>query len=294
MAKQGDYVRELVIREPRGHRDMTGALLTEPVSPGSHAGLIFMHGDGYASMAGHAVLGATLLALAHHLVVPGGDGRSVTYDTVAGTVRARAGDRQTVTFTNVPSFVLAGGMAVQAAGRHCRADVAFGGAFYAIVDAESLGLSVSMADLPLLRRMAGDVALGIEAALTVEHPLDRRLRGLAGVLFTAPATGADAHLRNLTVLTGGAAGRSASGTGMSALMAVLDAMGLLDDGGTFVLEGLSGAQLSGRVGGRTAVGDLPALVPEVQGEAWPTGTHHFVADPEDPLGRGLAFADHRS
>lgn len=294
MQRHADHLRIMLMHEPRGHRDMTGAMLTEPVSPGSHAGLILMHGDGYAAMAGHAVIATTMLALTHGLLMPGGDGRTVVYDTVAGTIRARAiGDGgaaplgRRVAFTNVPSFVLAGGVSVRAAGRLIRADIAFGGAFYAVVDAESLGLSVGPETLPLLRQISRDVCDAVDAMLTVVHPLDATRSGLAGTLFTGPANVSDAHLRNVTVLASGAAGRSASGTGMSAVMAVLDAMGLLGDDDPFVMEGMSGARLVGRVAQRTMVGDVPAVVPEIEGEAWPTGEHRFVADPADPCRLGL-------
>ncbi len=297
MERHADHVRALLMREPRGHRDMTGAMLTEPVSPGSHAGLILMNADGYAAMAGHAVMATTMLALTRGLLVPGGDGRSVTYDTVAGTVRARAAagagaagataPDPRVTFTNVPSFVLAGGVSVRAGGRLVRTDVAFGGAFYAIVDAESLGLGVSAETLPMLRQISRDLRDAVDAQLVVAHPLDDGHRGLAGTVFTAPAGGGDAHLRNVTVLASGAAGRSASGTGMSAVMAVLDVMGLLGDAGTFVMEGISGARLTGRVAQRTMVGERPAVIPTIEGEVWLTGEHRFVADPADPFRFGM-------
>lgn len=288
MQRHADHIRAMLMCEPRGHRDMTGAMLTEPVAPGSHAGLILMHADGYAAMAGHAVIATTMLALTRGLLMPGGADRAVTYDTLAGTVRARMLDdaavtaRRRVAFTNVPSFVLAGGLSLRAAGRLIRTDVAYGGAFYAIVDAESLGLSVNADTLPQLRQLSREVCAAVDASLIVAHPADPAQSGLAGTLFTGPASGGDAHLRNLTVLASGSAGRSASGTGMSAVLAVLDAMGLLDDDGSVVMEGMTGSRLIGRVARRTMVGDRPALVPEIEGEAWLTGEHRFVADDGDP------------
>ena len=300
MQRHADHVRRIVLLEPRGHRDMTGAMLTEPIAPGSHAGLIFMHADGYAPMAGHAVIATTMLALNRGLLLPGGDGDTVVFDTAAGTVRAHARrPRRSLTddasdapavsrvaFTNVPSFVLAGGLAVKAGGRQVRVDVAYGGAFYAIVDAESLGVSVATDYLPLLRQFSREITDAVEAALVVVHPSDPQLKGLAGTVYTAPADDARAQLRTIAVLADGAAGRAGSGTGMSAVMAVLDAMGLLADaseGGPFVLEGMTGSRLEGRVGQRTMVGELPAVVPEIEGTAWLTGEHRFVVDPADPF-----------
>lgn len=300
MARHGDHIRQLLMLEPRGHRDMTGTLLTEPVSPGSDAGLIFMHAGGYAPLAGHAVIGTTLLALSRGLIVPRGDGRSVVFDTVAGTIRARVEEPvpndlgvsswARVSYTGVPSFVLAGGVTIIAAGRRVRADVAFGGVFYAIVDAESIGLSASLDQLPALRRISHEIAEAVNVALTVAHPLDPRTSGLAGTLFTAPPHAGDAHLRSVAVLDGGSAGRAASGTGLSAVMAVLDAMGLLGDGEPVVLEGVAGQRLRGRIANRTTVGETPGLVATVDGSAWVTGEHRFVADPADPFARGMPLS----
>src|SRR5690348_15208621 len=146
-----DDIRRALMLEPRGHADMYGAVLTEAVSPGSHAGVLFMHNEGYSTMCGHGIIAVTTIALERGLLMPGGDGCTVVYDAPAGTVRARArlvGSRvASVAFVNVPSFVLRGGLVVKAAGRQVRADVAFGGAFYAIVDSESVGLPIDAAHL---------------------------------------------------------------------------------------------------------------------------------------------------
>src|SRR6188768_3723561 len=109
-----DHLRRALMLEPRGHADMYGALLTPPERPGSHAGVLFMHNEGFSTMCGHGVIAVTTIALERGLLVPGGDGRSVVYDAPAGTIRARAtfgssesGLRvESVAFVNVPSFVL--------------------------------------------------------------------------------------------------------------------------------------------------------------------------------------------
>src|SRR5206468_7094744 len=151
-----DHLRRALMLEPRGHADMYGAVLTEPVSPGSHAGVLFMHNEGYSTMCGHGVIAVTTIALERGLLVPGGDGASVVYDAPAGTIRARAAVRssfdkirmgeqgrrapggdsralspsegelrvESVAFLNVPSFVLFGGLTVKLPTRQVRADIA--------------------------------------------------------------------------------------------------------------------------------------------------------------------------
>jgi proline racemase len=312
LRKHADHLRRALMLEPRGHADMYGAILTEPVSPGSHAGVLFMHNEGYSTMCGHGVVAVTTIALERGLLMPGGEGTTVVYDSPAGTIRARAtlgaffdrlrmsdasplaqdspaGERrvESVAFANVPSFVLHGGLAVKLASRQIRADVAFGGAFYAIVDSEAVGLPIDLQHLPELRRIGMEIKHAIEASQTIEHPLDAGLRGIYGTIFTGPASGDGADLRNVTIFADAEVDRSPCGTGTAAVMAVIDAMGLLGEDKPFVHESVIGTRFTGRVASRTAVSEYPAIVPEIEGSAWITGEHTFLVDESDPLKNGF-------
>jgi proline racemase len=289
--RHADGLRRAIMLEPRGHADMQGAVLTEPVSPGSHAGVLFMHNAGYSTMSGHGIIAVTTIALERHLLMPGGDGLNVVYDTPAGTVRARATLREgrvvEVAFQSVPSFVLYAGVFARTATRQLRADVAFGGAFYAIVDSEMAGVGVDVRHLPDLRRVGGEIKDAIERAHPIVHPLEPKLNGLAGTIFTGPAGDSAGDLRNATVFAYRAVERSPSGTGTAAVMAVVDAMGLLGSDASFVHEGLLGTRMRGRLAERTTVGEYSAIIADIRGSAWITGEHMFLADPADPLGDGF-------
>jgi proline racemase len=299
LTRHADLRRRALMLEPRGHTDMCGAILTEPVSPGSHAGVLFMRGDGFCTMSGHGIIAVTTIALERGLIVPGGDGASVIYDTPAGAIRARAHFRaggaggagearvERVAFVNVPSFVLHGGMRVAVGSRKVLADVAFGGAFYAIVDSEAVGLPIDAAHLPELRRAGVAIGRAIEAVQTIAHPLETDLCGLAGTIFTAPPSDDRSALRNVAIFGGAGAERSPGGTGTAAVMAVVDAMGLIESGTAFVHESLIGTRFTGRIVARTTVGEYPAIVPEIEGKAWITGEHTFLIDEDDPLKRGF-------
>ena len=296
LQKKHDHLRRTLLLEPRGHRDMCGAVFVEPTTPGSHAGVLFMRHDGYVAVSGHGVIAATTIALERDLIVPGVDPTTIVYDTPAGTVRARAvvereageGPRvHSVAFVNVPSFVLHAGLAVDAAGRRFRADVAFGGAFYAVVDAESVGLPLDVAHTPELRRAAAGIRDAIEAVHSIRHPLLTEPSGIEGIVFTGPAHGPEADLRGVTIFGDAAVDRSPSGAATSAVMAVLDAMNLLGADRPFVHESLTGTHFTGRVAGRTQVGDYEAIVPEIEGSAWITGEHTFLLDENDPLKDGF-------
>jgi proline racemase len=304
-ARHADRLRRALVLEPRGHADMSGAVLTEPVSPGADAGVLFFHNDGFSAMCGHGILAVTTIALERGLLLPAAGAAAVVYDTPAGTIRARAtlraggagGDEEDgdtirverVSFVNVPSFVLFAGLPVRLGSRHLRADVAYGGGFYAIVDSEAVGLAVDAAHLPELRRAGMAIKRAIESTHTVVHPLDPSIAGIDGTIFTSPPHDSGADLRNVAVFGDAEVDRSPCGTGTCAVMAVVDAMGLLDETRPFVHESAIGTRLTGRLKGRTVVGDYPAIVPEIEGTAWITGEHTFVIDPHDPLKEGFRF-----
>ena len=271
-------------------------------------------------------IAVTTIALERGLIMPGQDADAVVYDSPAGTIRARARWRgeaglptdlsaaapgakvearsakvggagaagqaaaarvESVSFVNVPSFVLHGGLSVKLASRQIRADVAFGGAFYAIVDSEAVGLPIDAAHLPELRRVGMEIKDAIESVHDITHPLERGLQGIYGTIFTGPPSDEGADLRNVTVFADAEVDRSPCGTGTAAVMAVVDAMGLLSDTKPFVHESLIGTRFSGRVSARTVVGELEAIVPEIEGSAWITGEHTFLVDDDDPLKNGF-------
>jgi proline racemase len=289
--RHADHIRRMLIREPRGHLDMCGAVLTEPVSPGAHAGVLFMQDDGFPVLAGDAVAAVVTIALERGLIEPGGDGTTVVLDTAAGTIRAKAdregGRIRRVAYTLPPSFVLKGGVDIAIGNRRIKTDIAFGGLFYAIVDSESAGLPLDGRYLPELRRVGNEITDAVEATMTVNHPLDSGLSGVSGTIFTAPPRAAAADLRNVTVSRTGAVDRSACGTATAAVMAVIEAMGLLDDGRAFTPESLIETTLTARVAARTLVGEIAAIVVEIESSAHVTGEHTFVADDDDPFRGGF-------
>jgi len=302
--KRLDHLRKALILEPRGHTDMYGALLTEPTSRDAHAGVLFMHNEGWSTMCGHGIIAVTTMAIERGLIwtkrgSPENGGKptsvDIRYDTPAGAVQARAhlshyGDAvrvESVAFRNVASFVFEPSLMVTVGGRKIPVDVAFGGAFYAIVDAEAAGLPIDAAHLPELRTLGMAIAREVEKLRRVVHPSDSGLEGIYGTIFTAPAQLQDAHLRNVTVFADAEVDRSPCGTGTAAVMAVLNDMGLLLDDVPFIHESIVGTTFKGRVVDRVEVGEKAAIVPEIEGSAWVTGEHTFLIDGDDPLKAGF-------
>ena len=288
-----DHLRTALMPEPRGHADMYGALLTEPERSTSEAGVLFMHNAGYSTMCGHGVIAVATIAIERGLIKPR-RADVIVLDTPAGQVHARvrltaaAPPRVTsVSFRNVPSFVLLPGVAIQLDGRAIRADVAFGGAFYAIVDSEAAGLAIRGDRLPELRRAGMAVKQAVESLVRVQHPQRPELRGIYGTIFTGPPVSAEADLRNVTIFADAEVDRSPCGTGTCAVMAVLAAMGILTPEQTFTHESIIGTRFRGRIAGEVMVGDLPAIEPEIEGEARIIGESTFFIDEADPLSFGF-------
>ena len=289
-----DHLRRALMLEPRGHADMYGALLTPPERLGSHAGVLFMHNEGFSTMCGHGVIAVSTIAVERHLLAVRreADGSvKITLDSPAGGIHATAfasGDRVThVGFQNVPSFVLHPSLPVRVGNREVRVDVAFGGAFYAIVDSESVGIPVLPERLPDLRRVGMEIKHAVEKAVTVEHPLEPQLRGIYGTIFTGQPSDPFADLRNVTIFADAEVDRSPCGTGTAAVMAVLSAMGILGRDQQFTHESIIGTRFRGRVVDEATLGEIAAIVPWIAGEAYITGEQTFIIDERDPLRYGF-------
>lgn len=292
--RRADQVRQLVVNEPRGHEGLTAAVLTEAGEAGADAGVLFMDVAGFKGVSGHGVLAVVAVALERGLLVPRSDGR-VVVDTAAGVVRVRverdaAGRISRVATSGIPAFVAAAGVDLSVHGRRLRTDIAYGGGFYAIVDAESAGVVVDGAHLGHMQRAGVAVAAAVDAVMDLTHPGTGEVLPLAGVMFTAPPQHEAAALRSAVVRPHGGVERSPSGTGTAAVMAVLHAMGLLSDDVPFVHEGLTGLTLEGDVVGRARVGPVDAIVPAIAGHVFITGDHSFTVDGADPIPRGFSLS----
>ena len=293
--EHNDDLRRALMREPRGHAGMSGVMLTTPCDPEALAGVLFMDADGYSTMLGHGVIAAATIALDRDLIGVMGEPVAMTLESPAGLVRVDArgpesgGQVSSVSFENVPAFVLHPAVPVPLDDREVPVDVAFGGAFYAIVDSETVGVPLRRQGIGRLREVGLRIAREVERLVTVEHPVRPGLAGVHGTIFTGPPEREDAALRNLTVFSDGQVERSPGGCGIAAVMAVLDAMQLIEVGFRLVHESLADTRLTAVVRRRVAVGELDGIMPEITGAAWITGEHTFLIDDEDPLAEGFEF-----
>lgn len=288
-----DLVRQLLCSEPRGHADMYGGFLVPPDDDGADLGVLFWHKDGFSTACGHGTIALATYAVDEGIVEAPDDGETeVVIDVPSGRVRAvvtrAGGEVESVRFVNVPSYVLARGVPVDAVLEPTTADLSYGGAVYASVDATSVGLRVTPEHLGELIRVGRAIKWALNDHEAAQHPSDPRLSGVYGTIWYERLDDADGlvHQRNVTVFADGEVDRSPCGSGTSARLALLDGVELAD-GATLVHDSVIGTRFLGRVVGRTTTDGRDAVVTEVQGSAYRTGEHRFVLDPRDPVGRGF-------
>ncbi len=288
-----DHLRRALMWEPRGHADMYGCILTPPATPDGDVGVLFMHNEGFSTMCGHGIIGLVKVGYDTGYFQAATDAPVLKIDTPAGRVTATAhiynGRVMRVSFLNVPSFLFARDAVVDVPGLgRVTYDIAFGGAFYAYVDADALGLTLD----PDHQRTLIDVGMRIKRAVMDCHPLehpdgDDDLNFLYGTIFVKCSPGGLARSRNVCIFAEGEVDRSPTGTGVSGRLAIHHARGELAQDETIVVESILGTEFEGRVAAQTQVGALSAIIPEISGTAHITGRHEFLVDPDDPLGRGF-------
>jgi proline racemase len=288
-----DDLRTLVLYEPRGHDAMHASILTAPVNPGSHAGVIYLSNGGYDTMCGHGTIAVSSVLVEMGLVPVQEPVTTVLLDTLAGQVRAlvevKDGSAKSSTIQNVPSFLVAADVAVTVPGvGPITLDIAYGGdCFYPFLTAESVGLEIRRDRVQEITTVGMKIWDYIQKEIPIHHPEQPDIQGFSGVIFTGPPTDPRATAKNTNSVPPGFVDRSPCGTGTCARMAVLHAKGQLALRQEFVHESIIGSLFYGKLIGETTVGPYKAVIPTVRGRAWIMSTQQFLLDPDDPFPAGF-------
>ena len=281
-----DHLRRGLIWEPRGHADMYGAVVTS--SADADFDVFFLHNDGYSTMCGHAIIALTKLAVETNVV----SSHEISINVPAGRILARASvsDGRVVeaSFRNVPSFLYLRDQHVDVEGiGQVRFDIAYGGAFYAFVNAEELGLKLVPQNANRLIDYGRRIKSAVMSRFPIKHPVEPDLSFLYGTIFTGPALDATHHSRNVCIFADGELDRSSTGSGVSARAALHFAKGELGINQSITIESILGSTMSVKVVELTKFGEYDAVVPEVSGTASIIGRNEFYFDPEDPYSEGF-------
>lgn len=287
-----DHLRRVLMWEPRGHSDMYGGWLSPAVREDSEVSILFLHNEGFSTMCGHGIIALTTILLETGAFPTPEPGARIGIDTPAGQIHSTAtvsGNRVTgVTFRNVPSFVDSLDNVIDIPGMGAiEYDLAFGGAYYAYVDAEQANLAWPPTGSTELTAVGRRIKQAIMDHGQIEHPDEPELGFLYGVIFTGPPENPQNDFRNVCVFADGEIDRSPTGTGVSGRLAIEAARGRLSAGEALSIESIIGSVFTVKLAEMTTYGGVPAVIPEVTGTAHITGRSRFWVDPEDPLARGF-------
>jgi len=287
-----DYLRTALMWEPRGHADMYGCILTPPAMPDADFGILFIHNEGFSTMCGHGIIGIATVVLETGMLPMVPPTTTLRINSPAGLITAythiESGKVKNVSFRNVPSFVAALDEVVEVPGLgKIRYDLAYGGAFYAYVNAEEAGVNCSPDDYRPLIEKGMSIKRAVMQSRKIEHPFEKDLGFLYGTIFVGPPNEKDSHSRNVCIFAEGEVDRSPTGTGVSGRLAIHHRRGEIRMNEPIVIESIIGTKFTGKVVEETTFGPYPAIIPEVQGEAHIIGRNELWINPNDPLKDGF-------
>ncbi len=292
--KHLDHIRTGLMWEPRGHADMYGVILTEPVTPDGDLGVLFLHNEGFSTMCGHGIIALTKVVLDTGMISKTGKNPVLKIDSPAGRITATGhrekGVVKKVSFLNVPSFVYKSDLTVVVSDLgQVKYDLAFGGAFYAFCKAEDLGLKLTPENHDHLIKAGKKIKKAVMDNISITHPLEKDLGFLYGTIFIGPPENKSRHSRNVCIFADGEVDRSPTGTGVSARAAIHYNRKQLNKGQTITIESILRTTMDVKISDITKIGPYQAVIPEVSGTAYITGQNEFYFDPDDPLKKGFIF-----
>ena len=294
MMKNLDHLRTLLMHEPRGHRDMFGAVLTPPATDKAQYGVIFMDNGGYLDMCGHGIMGLTAALIETGMISATKPETHVLFDTPAGLVKGCAKIVENrvseVSMANVSSFLYAENVKIvlQNIGE-VNIDVSYGGNFFALIPAKTLNVSIQPENVSQLIQLGIMVKKAINEKIEVRHPTKKHITSVELTEIYQKPDPCSPFSRSMTIFGSGQADRSPCGTGTSAIMAAYYGKGELALGTTYVNESIIGTRFRGKLIKEVKVGDFIAVDSVVTGEAYITGIQQFVVDPNDPLKYGFTI-----
>ncbi len=291
-----DSLRKLLLREPRGSVAVHANLIVKSNRPDCDAGFVVMEPTEYPPMSGSNTMCVATVLLETGMVAMREPETVLRLEAPAGVVEVRAQCRDgrcvSVELTNVPCFADQLDVPLEVAGLGTmNVDVAFGGMWYAIVDAKSLGFELVPSEARELSIAGERIRAAAREQIKCVHPENPLIGGVSIVQIAEPWRGVNATSKNAVVVPPGRLDRSATGTGLSARMAALHARGLMQVGDRMTHASVLGTTFDGRITSETTIAGREAIVPAIRGSAWITGTTQVYLDPTDPFPEGYVLPD---
>ncbi|MEM9544643.1 MAG: proline racemase family protein [Bacteroidota bacterium] len=288
-----DHLRTGLMFEPRGHADMYGAIISDPTTPEADFDVFFIHNEGYSTMCGHAIIALTKFVFETNLLTPK-ESNKLTINVPAGKIRSEAKkiDDRVVesSFLNVPSYLYLEDKTIDVEGLGTiEFDVAFGGAFYALVDADKLNISMLSSNHNELIHFGKKIKHAVMDKFEIKHPTEEDLSFLYGTIFTGKAQNTKHHSRNVCIFAEGELDRSATGSGVSARAGLHFAKGDLKMNQPIIIESILGSTMTVEVVEAVDFHGFQSVIPKVTGSAAFIGKNEFWFDKNDPYRKGFIF-----
>ena len=282
-----DDLRKLLVHEPRGHADMYGGFVVPPDDENGDLGVVFFHSDGFSTACGHGTIALVTWAIDSGLIESKSELVEVVVDVPSGRLFTKAkmvnGKVESVTFENVPSFVSVKDLKIDTKFGSITIDVSFGGAFYASIATDQLGLNPISKHLNELIEIGREIKLKTCSLKFAEHPSDERLSGIYGSIFYETLEEKPLKQRNVTIFADGQVDRSPCGSGTSARLALLHEKKQMKVGEPFFNYGIAGGMFTGQIIDKKE----NTVITSVEGSAYCCNKNSFYLDPRDPIGLGF-------
>lgn len=291
LQEERDWIRTSALLEPRGHSEMFGSILVKPVTPEADLGIVFMDNKGYLNMCGHGTLALLTAAVEFNLVEAVEPVTEITLDTPAGLVRGKVhlDGRKIISssFINVPSFLHRENLKIYIPllEKEILVDIAFGGSFFALIDAEEAGIEITREKGKEISELGMAILKEINRVFTPSHPELPHIKSVDLVEFY------NRENRNVVVFGNGQLDRSPCGTGTCAKMAALYHKGKLGVGDEFLYESIIGSKFLGKITDAYEKDGVKYILPQISARAYITGINHLLIDEEDPLGNGFFIGE---
>jgi len=288
-----DHLRKALMHEPRGHADMYGCILLPPNDEDGDFGILFLHNEGYSTMCGHAIIAISTLAVEMNWVEVIAPLTHIKIDAPCGRihsfVKIKNGKVEGVYFHCVPSFVVALNQAVEVEGLgQVEYDLAYGGAFYAYVNSDQLGIPLTPENYSLLIQKGMDIKRAVmNSNKNIHHPFESDLSFLYGTIFIGSPVSDGIDSRNVCIFAEGEVDRCPTGSGVSGRMPIHFLRNEIAIGETMTIESITGSVFKGSIVREEKYGNFDAVIPQVEGTVYVVGQCEFLIDPDDPFRFGF-------
>jgi len=298
LESKGDDLRAFLLHEPRGKVTLCTNLVLPSSDPAADMGFVIIEPTSYPPMSGTNTICTVTVLLETGIIPMREPVTTLVLEAPGGLIRVRAecrtGKCESVTFRNLPSFVIHRDRMIEVEGvGTLRVDVAYGGMLYVIVDAADCGFSISPDEARDLSEVGEKIKLAAAQQLPSAHPNNPEIHTVNQTLWAGPLTLRDGvkTSRNGVIVSPGRLDRSPCGTGTCARLALLHVRNEISVNEPFIHESIIGTKFTGEIFETSQVGGFPATSVAITGRAWITAFHQYVLDPSDPFPKGYTLSD---